>query len=252
MIVGAQLYTISNFAQDEAGIRSSYEKLGKMGFRAIQYSGVPMIGAEKLKEMADENGLYYVLSHIGADRLINEVEAVIEEHRVMGYSEIGTGGCGPKYWENGLQGMKDFIRDMTPSVEKIKAAGMRFHYHNHYQEFERFGGVTPMDLILGETDWGITLDTYWVQHSGLDAAKTLRKMAGRVQFTHLKDMEVSQREQRMAPVGQGNMDWPEILAVSEEVGVQYGLVEQDFTYGRDPFDEMRISIENLRKMGAEF
>ena len=53
MIVGAQLYTISNFAQDEAGIRSSYEKLGKMGFRAIQYSGVPMIGAEKLKEMAE-------------------------------------------------------------------------------------------------------------------------------------------------------------------------------------------------------
>ena len=31
MIVGAQLYTISNFAQDEAGIRASYQKLGEMG-----------------------------------------------------------------------------------------------------------------------------------------------------------------------------------------------------------------------------
>ena len=252
MIVGAQLYTICNFAQDEAGIRSSYEKLAKMGYRALHYSSIPMIGAEKLKEIADQNGLYYVVSHIGVDRLMDETEAVIEEHRVMGYAEIGTGGCGGKYREDGLEGMKNFIRDMAPAVEKIKAAGMKFHYHNHYQEFERFGGVTPMDLVLGETDWGVILDTYWVQYAGLDAAKTLRKMAGRVQFTHLKDMEISHLEQRMAPVGQGNMDWAEILAVCEETGVQYGLVEQDWTYDRDPFEEMRLSAENLRKMGAEF
>ena len=77
-------------------------------------------------------------------------------------------------------------------------------------------------------------------------------MAGRVRFAHLKDMEISHQEQRMAPVGQGNLNWEEILAVCEETGVQYGLVEQDYTYGRDPFDEMRPSLENLKKMGAKF
>lgn len=252
MKIGAQLYTICNAAQDEEGIRTSFQKLSEMGYRALHYSSIPMIGAEKLKEIADENGLYYVVSHIGLERLMGETEQVIEEHRIMGYSDIGTGGCGGKYREDGLQGMKDFIRDMAPVVEKMNAAGMKFHYHNHYQEFERFDGVTPMDLVLGETDWGVIMDAYWVQYAGLDAAKILRKMAGRVQFCHLKDMEVSQLEQRMCPVGQGNMDWPEILAVCEETGVQYGLVEQDWTYGRDPFDEMRRSAENLRKMGAQF
>lgn len=252
MIIGAQLYTISNFAQDEAGIRASYQKLSEMGYRAVQYSGLPMIGAEKLKTIADENGLYYVVSHVGIERLLHETEAVIEEHRIMGYEDIGIGGYGGKYREDGLQGVKNFIRDMKPAVEKMKRAGMRFHYHNHYQEFERFQGVTPMELILNETDWGITLDSYWVQFAGLDTAKALRKMAGRVQFFHLKDMEVSQMEQRMCPIGQGNLDWREILAVCEETGVRYGLVEQDCSYGRDPFDEMRLSLENLKKMGAQF
>lgn len=252
MIVGAQLYTISNFAQDEAGIRASYQKLSEMGYRALHYSSIPMIGAEKLKEIAEQNGLYYVVSHIGVERLLHETDAVIEEHRIMGYRDIGIGGCSGRYREDGLNGMRAFIRDMKPAVEKMNAAGMKFHYHNHYQEFERFGGVTPMDLVLGETDWGVILDTYWVQYAGLDSAKTLRQMEGRVQFCHLKDMEISQMEQRMAPVGQGNLDWPEILAVCEETGVQYGLVEQDYTYGRDPFEEMRRSAENLRNMGAQF
>ena len=252
MIIGAQLYTICNCAQDEAGIRTSYQKLGEMGYHALHYSSIPMIGAEKLKKIADENGLYHVVSHVEFERLLHDTEAVIEEHKIMGYSHIGTGGCHGKYREDGVQGMKDFIRDLTPAVEKMKKAGMQFHYHNHYQEFERFSGITPMDLVLGETDWGVILDSYWVQYAGLDTAKTLRKMAGRVRFAHLKDMEISHLEQRMAPVGQGNLDWAEILAVCEETGVQYGLVEQDYTYGRDPFDEMRQSLENLKNMGAKF
>ena len=45
MIIGAQLYTICNCAQDEAGIRTSYQKLGEMGYHALHYSSIPMIGA---------------------------------------------------------------------------------------------------------------------------------------------------------------------------------------------------------------
>ena len=42
---------------------------------------------------------------------------------------------------------------------------------------------------------------------------------------------------------------PAIIEAGLESGAQYFLVEQDDVYGRDPFDCLKTSAENLRKMG---
>ena len=51
-----------------------------------------------------------------------------------------------------------------------------------------------------------------------------------------------------AEVGEGNLDIPAIMEAGLESGAQYFLVEQDEQYGRDPFECLKISAENLRKM----
>jgi sugar phosphate isomerase/epimerase len=53
----------------------------------------------------------------------------------------------------------------------------------------------------------------------------------------------------MAEVGEGNLNWPAILAACKSAGVEHLLVEQDICY-RDPFDSLELSLRNLKEMGA--
>ena len=48
-------------------------------------------------------------------------------------------------------------------------------------------------------------------------------------------------------VGEGILNWPSIFAAAEKAGVSVYAVEQDKCPG-DPFDSIRISFGNLRKM----
>jgi sugar phosphate isomerase/epimerase len=59
------------------------------------------------------------------------------------------------------------------------------------------------------------------------------------------------REQRFAPIGEGNLNWPAILEACEEGGVEWYLVEQDLCYDTDPFEAMAISYRNMRSWGLE-
>ena len=66
----------------------------------------------------------------------------------------------------------------------------------------------------------------------------------------MKDMAMHGGEQFYAEVGEGNLDWPGILAAAEEAGVQWYIVEQDICQ-RDPFASLAISFNNLKAMGLD-
>ena len=56
----------------------------------------------------------------------------------------------------------------------------------------------------------------------------LERLKDRIPCVHLKDMTVAGRERRMAPVGEGNMNFPAIMKKLDELGTtKYALVEQD-------------------------
>ena len=68
---------------------------------------------------------------------------------------------------------------------------------------------------------------------------------------HFKDMCITEeREIRMAEIGEGNLNWPELLEAANAGGAKFAFIEQDRTYGRDPFDCLATSFNNLRAMGA--
>ncbi len=62
---------------------------------------------------------------------------------------------------------------------------------------------------------------------------------------HVKDMEVVAKVgQVMAPIGEGNLNWPHIVKTCEAAGTEWYVVEQD-ECRRDPFDCLRSSWEYL-------
>ena len=64
---------------------------------------------------------------------------------------------------------------------------------------------------------------------------------------HLKDMTAT-RPPTDAEVGTGLLNWAGIFEAARSAQAEYYIVEQDTCSG-DPFDSLRLSLENLRQMG---
>lgn len=244
MQLGAQLYTLRD--QMSADPAATLARVAEIGYQHIQVSGFSY-DASELKSLCDELGLQIQLTHTPPERILNDTQAVIADHKTMNCPYVGLGGMPHQYRCAG--GAKSFIEEFTPAMQAFADAGLKFQYHNHSFEFERVGSMTIFDELIALSDpalLGFILDTYWVQHGGLDVPALIRRMAGRIDVCHLKDMTIVNNEQRYAPVGYGNMNWPPILAAFAEIGTQFAFVEQDECYGEDPLCELEKSFSSLR------
>jgi sugar phosphate isomerase/epimerase len=256
MKIGAQLYNVREFTQDEASYRETIKKISAMGYRYAQYSAVgENISAEAIKAINDEYGIYIPLCHVNALKLMENTKKVIEYQKTIGVKYLGIGMLPINKYGLSKEGISSFIRDFNPVAQTIHDAGMKFMYHNHQIEFIKVGGKLIIDMLaegFAPNIMGFILDLYWVQVGGGNPAAWIKKFAGRVEAIHLKDMAVYNEPdklpvQRFAPVYEGNLDWADIFDAANKAGTEYAFVEQDDAYGADPFDCLKISLENVKR-----
>ena len=252
MLLGAQTYTIRTYCQNEEDFRESMRRVAEIGYTTVQLSGIGPMEPTYLRRVCDEFGLSIVLTHTNPDRILNDTDAVIREHEILGCPYIGIGSM-PGCYRN-AEGIHNFAADFTLPAKKIADSGRLLMYHNHNFEWEHIGKkVTLMDVLMETMPaelMGVTLDTYWVQAAGADVLAAIDRFADRIPCVHLKDMAVKGMQQQFAPVGEGNLDFPRILAKLKEIGkTKYMLVEQDDSYGESPFDCLKQSFDNVKEMG---
>ena len=249
MEIGAQLYTLKTYCQNEKDLARSLEKVAGMGYSCVQLSAIGPIAPERIKTICDDNGLKIVLTHTPEAEVHGRPEETIEKLRLFGCRYIGIGSLPERYRNPDF--LPYFAEDFLPAAEKFKAAGMKLMYHNHCFEFERLPeGDTMMDRLLAMMPadlMGLTADTYWLQYGGVDVNQWLKEHAERLHCVHLKDYGVKGFTVRMEAVGSGNLDFPAILENLRNNGVtEYALVEQDDCNGESPFACLKRSLDYLR------
>ena len=253
MKIGAQMYSLRKYAQNEADLGRSLEKVAKMGYKVVQLSGIGPIEPKKVKALCDANGLEIALTHNGENKFQN-VDALIEEHQIYQCKYIGLGSMPDRY--RCAEWVDYFKEDFEKPIQKIHDAGMLFMYHNHSFEFEHLAnGQTIMDKLLSffPADYmGITADTYWLQHAGVDLYDWLEAHADRMPCMHLKDMAVVRDVSRFGSIGSGNINFKKVLDILSKNGVtQYALVEQDDSFELPAFACMADSIAYIRSLGYQ-
>jgi len=250
-VLGAQLYTVREFCRTIGGIAETLKKVRAIGYTTVQISGFGPVDPNEVAKAVQDAGLSVAATHVGWQRLLEDTDAVIAEHKTWNCAHPAIGGLPAEY--HGVDGLKKFLDELPGVAEKLAAEGMDFSYHNHSHELVKYDGRTWLEMLYDQAAPGhlkAEIDTYWIQHGGGDPVAWVRKCAGRQSLLHLKDMIITeQREQHMAEIGEGNLNWPDILKAAEEGGVEYALVEQDECYGRDPFESLAISYRNLKQMG---
>lgn len=252
MKLGAQFYTLRDKCTTLECLSESLKRVADIGYTTVQLSGICGYEPEWMNEELKKNGLECVLTHWSPEEIKTSPLEVIERHKKIGCNYIGI-GCMPGWTSE--ENLEKFIRDFKEPAKILAENGCKLFYHNHQGEFAKCkDGEMIFDKLLKAftpEELGITLDTYWVQVGGGDTCEWLEKLRGRVECIHLKDLEIVDKDQRMAPIGNGSMNFKKIVKTAENVGVKYLLVEQDDCYGKDPFECLKTSYEYLKSLGLK-
>lgn len=250
--IAAQMYTLREYTKTPLQIKESLHKVKEMGYSVVQLSALGKIDMYELKDILDKEGLSVAATHDSFDRLKNNSDDVIKEHSLWKCPYVGVGSMPPEYAHD-EDGLKRFAKDASKVAKVYKDAGFTFIYHNHNFEFKKFSKRTGFEILFGESDPDVffsEIDTFWVQYGGGDPAYWIEKMAGRVPVVHFKDMVMGDKSQLMAEVGEGNLNWKNIISSCEKAGVKWYIVEQDVCQ-RSPFDSLKISLDNLHAMNIK-
>jgi len=245
MRIGAQLYTVREFCKTLDDFALSLRKVADIGYTTVQVSGTCAFDPAWLKAELDKNGLECVLTHTAPARLKEDAVQVAKDHDGFGCKYVGLGSY--PFREEGTPA--DFYAEYHPIAKALKDNGKYFMYHNHDSEFKKLGGKVIMDHMaemFPADELGFTVDTFWVQAGGGDPALWIEKLSGRVPCIHLKDFAFGRK---MAPIGEGNINFDRVFEKAEAAGTQFMLVEQDDCYGEDPFDCLKRSYDFLSSRG---
>jgi len=249
MKLGAQLYSLRTFLQTPEDIRTTFQKVKAIGYENVQLSGNAPTDAKILKSISEECELPIVITHSPIDRIINDTEALIADHKTFGCPVIGLGVM-PDAYRGSLAGLDEFLKVMKEPVKKIHDAGLGFAYHNHAFELTPTEGDDRLvlDVMLEKcTDWGFIMDTYWVEFAGFSAVDYIAKI-GKERLTNIHFKDLANNEARsICSCGNGTLDFKTIYEACVKMDVQNVLVEQDNAVDTpDAFAEMAKSFAHLR------
>lgn len=251
-LVAAQLFTIREFAKTPEDLDKSMERLKGIGYNAVQVSGIGPMDHQQVKDIMDKHGLTICATHISFEKMKEDLDDVIYQHKLWDCKYVGVGSM-PEEYRTSKEGYIAFAREASEIGKRLADEGLQFFYHNHHFEFVKFDGVLGMDILLNESDpevFGFEIDTYWVQVGGCNPVDWINKVAGRMQIVHFKDMAIEKEGYKpiMAEVGEGNLNWPAIIEACTKTNVEWAAVEQDICQ-RDPFESLEISLKNLKELG---
>ena len=145
------------------------------------------VQAPELRDQLGELGLSIVGCHINPLHL-DILPRALDYQAELGNTQIG---CDIEFYP---YGDRDYVLRRCEAFNQVgelaRQRGMRFYYHNHFQEFQRFGDDYVYDLILANTDPSLVLleiDTYWMYRGGQDPIEWMTRYSDRVILLHQKD-----------------------------------------------------------------
>lgn len=244
----AQMYTVRQAAAQD--LRGALRRVAELGYAGVELAGAFGLTAAELSQTLNELNLKGISAHVPLADLRQNLAREIDYYLVVGIKFLICPWLPPEQRGNEAE-----YRALGAELNRIgaicRASGLQLCYHHHDFELVRFNGKYALDILLEESDptnLQLEADTYWLKFGGEDPAAYMRRWPGRVPLLHLKDMTATQPV-TFAEVGAGILDWPGIFAAASAAGVQWYLVEQDACPG-DPFESLRISLDNLRRMLA--
>ncbi len=244
---GIQLYTLRDIIGDDP--RGVISSLADFGYKQIEsYEGSMGIfwgmSHTEFKQFLDEQGLTLISSHAN---VFENYQQKVDQLAEIGATYITCPYIGP---QESIDDFYDLADQFNELGQIANDAGLRFAYHNHAYSFEEVDGEIPQVVMMENTDPELVdfqLDMYWVHAAGEDISEWLQRYPGRFTSGHVKDSSGGENPESVV-LGTGTIDYPSILEVAQQNGMEHFIVEQEAYTDTTPLDAAEADAEYMQSL----
>jgi sugar phosphate isomerase/epimerase len=241
MDISLQLYSIKEEAAE--GFSHALELTAKAGYQGVEFAGYHGNTAAQLKQLLDTYHLKAVSTHAGIDRLRNAFDDELNYAKSLGYKLIVCPYLACKTEEETIADAKF----LETCAQKAAGQGITVGYHNHSQEFVKFGGRYALDILLENApSVKFEPDVYWIAYADVDPVTYIKPLAaaGRICAVHAK--EIAKEGKENVYVGEGKIDFPAIAALCPPARYPFIIEQEEFS--GDHFEGISKSYQGLKKV----
>ncbi|GHU76834.1 sugar phosphate isomerase [Clostridia bacterium] len=240
------------------------EKLAAMGYDGIELLGFSGKKPEDIRAKADSLGITVMGDHVQAKAFLDAPERTIADHLALGVETMVLSWPGDVTRSPWLPEHQAFVSKVAGLCELCLKAGIQPLFHNHGGDFEsspaHFDAV--LDAIPGmaaEPDIG------WMVVAGVDPIYYLEKYKDRTPVIHLKDVyfenanllgdkdhlplergDASRGRFEFRPTGYGVVQNALFAPYYLACQPKWILIDHDLAYDRDPYEDLRMSLEYVK------
>ena len=251
MTFGVQTFTIRK--EQKKNIEKAYLPQIEMGIREFEVARIDFNQetAKKLKEMVDKYRIRIVSIQVKPKYVFGHAEDVIEFCKITDCKRVVISQLPFDCVLGKEQKFYDFLSTLDPQYDVYKKQGIELAYHHHNWEYITLSnGKTRMEELLAKTcKIKFVHDTYWTTKCGLSSARQVEQFGNRLMGIHLRDLTLYKKGidvlSKDAAVGEGVVDFVQVLTEAEKVGCEYYVIEQKT---KTPYEDIRRSYENCNKI----
>lgn len=261
---GVQLYVLRDLlAKDFDG---TLHQVASIGIKHIEFAGFYKRSAKEIRISLANAGLTASGAHcLRAAMSADEVSRTIDFCHEVGMPYViaavpsikpgpGKNASGNPFEHIDLEDWRWSAERFNTIGARVKNAGMRFAYHNHNIEAQKYGNIVAFDEVLRLTDpavVGIEFDTGNFIAGGGDPYPYLEKYPHRFELAHVKEWVTpftptfTSNFPKYADFGKGSTDWKKHLDALHKAGVKKIFIEQDGTGAGDELGAVRQAYQFL-------
>jgi inosose dehydratase len=206
---------------------------------------------DELRGLLAETGLSLVGVYTGANFVypeilpdeLHRVRRAAEVAQTFGAEQLVVGG-GARRAAGTPEGDYDRLGEALDAVVGIaEEHRLSACYHPHLTTIVESPG--EVEKIFARSRIGFCPDTAHLAAGGGDPAALIRRYPDRIRHVHLKDLHTATTT--FLPLGQGDIDFTDVLDAIREVGYDSWLIVELDSYDGDPAEAARISKSFLDK-----
>lgn len=248
MKIGLQLFTIRKLAQKN--LDEALQRAAKIGLKYIEAARIDFSAdnAEVFCRAKEKYGTEVMSTQIKFHILKDDFNSVLDFHKK---TDCKTAVISVLPTENILgsnKALEEFCKNANNLGKRYADEGITLCYHHHDFEFLKRNGTKKFDILSENLEIAFIIDTYWAVKSGFAVEKLLRMLSGRVKGVHLRDYGLVGVKRKAADfaLGDGVIDFAEVIESCKQNGVAYGAIEQKT---KTPFTELEKSVRHLDLSG---